>query len=483
MRWPNPSDYSDAMQNPRSNLCVPYLREGRVEADCHAMPKTITGNFAMVFRWHAPLGGGRAIRCFLRAPQDIQRRYEAITQLCTLRQVDRPACLKRFAYQEEGIRVGHYGVLPLVEMDWVEGRNLDTYIESIAGDREKLNLLIVRFQKLIRSLVSFGIAHGDLQHGNILVSNEALHLVDYDGMFIPELRTKPAMEIGLPAYQHPRRRPEDYSDRVDNFSALVIATTLVALRETPELWHQFHLSDDQLIFTRSDFESPDQSPLFCLLRRRDTQAGALANTLAKSCRGHVQDVPRLDEILGDVPRLPGWMRNEIPAGAMGRLEPLPDMPSHTASARTPDVEPQSPIAFEWDSRGWGDMHPPFATPGWMASHTSGSTAPPSSRTPPPAKLSPLSKGSPSEDAIKAAMAKYLPAKLSPLSNASPWPSSASASAASQTSRRLVGNMKSGVLHHENCEWAPKINPRNRRIFASVSEAQQAGMRSCRNCFP
>ena len=76
-------------------------------------------------------------------------------------------------------------------------------------------------------------AHGDLQHGNILVqAGGQLKVVDYDGMFVPGMSRlgMEAAESGLPAYQHPSRARPDYFDaRLDDFAALVLLLTLASM--------------------------------------------------------------------------------------------------------------------------------------------------------------------------------------------------------------------------------------------------------------
>ena len=50
------------------------------------------------------------------------------------------------------------------------------------------------------------IAHGDLQHANIMVTPDGkLKLVDYDGMCVPALVGAESLEFGTPPYQHPQR--------------------------------------------------------------------------------------------------------------------------------------------------------------------------------------------------------------------------------------------------------------------------------------
>jgi hypothetical protein len=48
------------------------------------------------------------------------------------------------------------------------------------------------------------LAHGDLQHGNVLLmpgsrsTSLAFKLIDYDGMFVPALADQPSGEVGHP---------------------------------------------------------------------------------------------------------------------------------------------------------------------------------------------------------------------------------------------------------------------------------------------
>jgi hypothetical protein len=66
------------------------------------------------------------------------------------------------------------------------------------------------------------IAHGDLQHGNIIVEHGHLRLVDHDGLFVPEMAGWTSSEVGHQHYQHPARDAAFFNKHLDNFSAIVI---------------------------------------------------------------------------------------------------------------------------------------------------------------------------------------------------------------------------------------------------------------------
>ena len=58
--------------------------------------------------------------------------------------------------------------------------------------------------------------------GNIMVSNEQLKLLDYDGLYVPGLEVIPSKEWGHRNYQHPARSEKDYGPSLDHFSTWII---------------------------------------------------------------------------------------------------------------------------------------------------------------------------------------------------------------------------------------------------------------------
>jgi hypothetical protein len=66
-----------------------------------------------------------------------------------------------------------------------------------------------RLFALLGDLERRKLAHGDLQHGNIMIAESGVELVDYDGMFVPAFAGTAATEGGVPSYQHPNRSAVD----------------------------------------------------------------------------------------------------------------------------------------------------------------------------------------------------------------------------------------------------------------------------------
>jgi hypothetical protein len=259
--WPSPSDYQDTVQNPRVAFSDPVLRDGTVVRDALGLPKPISGSFATVYQVdHA--GRRYAVRCFLRHVPDIAQRYAAISAY--LKQVSLPYTVE-FNFLSQGIRLrGQW--FPILKMDWLEGERLDVYVARHLNDSNALLELTRQFIEMALALRQAKMAHGDLQHGNLLVVKNQLRLLDYDGMFVPALAGRGSNEVGQPNYQHPIRSARDYGPNLDNFSVWVIALSLLGLAIEPSLRTAFNRGGEALLLERSDFINPSASKTLTTLQ-------------------------------------------------------------------------------------------------------------------------------------------------------------------------------------------------------------------------
>jgi serine/threonine protein kinase len=243
------------------------------------MPKVWTGNFAQVYE----LRNGQArwaVKCFTRSSADIRRRYEIISQAIAANRL--PYFVEFRLVDAEMLVNGKR--FPVVKMQWVDGVPLDKYVEAHLFEPQVLLELASKITRMVADLESKGLAHGDLQHGNILVCGNDLKLVDYDGMYVPAFQGERSPETGLPSYQHPRRDASVYNSAIDRFPLVVICAGLCALAVEPRLWYEFSTGDN-LLFKREDFENIDRSPIFARLRNlRDEQARYFAETLREACK-------------------------------------------------------------------------------------------------------------------------------------------------------------------------------------------------------
>jgi len=261
MAWPTPQDYQEAMQNPCNALGNPELQTGRVEEDQLGLPRPISGGFASVYKVFCP-SRTWAVRCFLKEFLDQQQRYAAISNQLA---ISKFPFATHFEFFQQGIRIrGNW--YPIVKMEWVQGESLTRFVENNIHSPQKLLSVGLDVVEIARVLNRAGVAHGDLQHGNILVSNGKPKLIDYDGMYVPALRGWQTHEAGHPNYQLPRD-DSDFGPGLDNFSVWVIYLSLRALSIRPTLWSQFQGGDDCLIFRRADFEEPARSAVLQELKR------------------------------------------------------------------------------------------------------------------------------------------------------------------------------------------------------------------------
>jgi len=293
MRLPDLVAYQAAVQHPSTAFADPQLRAASVTTGRLGLPRAVAGNFAVTYQLQA---GSRqwAVRCFHREAADRGSRYAAISQhLARLR----AGPLVPIEYLDSGVRVGQ-AWYPITKMAWLEGRPLNRAVEESLSTPNALADIERRFVEMVTELRRLGIAHGDLQHGNVLVDGSGtLRLVDYDGMFVPSLRGRPASESGDPNYQHPRRTLQ-FDAELDRFAAITIVLALRALMAEPRLWQTYNTGDN-LLFRRADFANPSASPLF-----RDlavlTSMRELAQRFANICQAEYARVPTLDEFVGGV---------------------------------------------------------------------------------------------------------------------------------------------------------------------------------------
>lgn len=262
MDWPTMSDYQETIQNPNTCFSDPELKNGTPILNNLGLPKPIAGGFACVYQM---LCGSHnyAVRCFLTKQIDLEKRYRIISDY--LRQINL-SYMVSFDFLSHGIKVNEKW-FPILKMEWINGEPLNIYLEKNLHEPQKLEALASNFATLIKNLHKYSIAHGDLQHENILVANEQLKLIDYDGLYVPGLEAIPSNEYGHRNYQHPSRSEKDYGPNLDTFSAWVIYTSILALCRDPNLWNQLESGDGYLIFRKEDFLDPNQSFAFKLFEQ------------------------------------------------------------------------------------------------------------------------------------------------------------------------------------------------------------------------
>lgn len=334
--WPSARHFAEAIQCPGICFSNPRLRETLPAVDRLGMPLVTSGQFAYVYKLKPGGGGAYAVRCFRGHMGDREQRYQLIDE--HFRQARTPA-LAGFAYEPQGILVGGRR-FPILAMEWIEGPTLDVYLDEVVGRKEVLLHLADEWVRLMQSLREAGVAHGDLQHGNIIVERGQLRLVDLDGMFVPAMSGWQASEMGHQHYQHPSRTARLFCASLDNFSSLVIYLSLLSLAERPELWAEHH--DENLLFTKNDFAAPDASALFEKIKSIGPEHRRLAEALETAARNDPAAAPSVLELVSRKGKLPSWMVAPVDIDIAGRTREA--TPAETAALRA--TTPQRPRFFD-----------------------------------------------------------------------------------------------------------------------------------------
>lgn len=339
MSWPTPQQYQEAFQNPRLAFKQPELQSARPTCDKHGFPQPISGNFASVYRMTKD-SEVFAIRCFLREQKDQQTRYAAIHR--ALNRAKLPYTVN-FEFISDGIRVNSKWY-PMLKMEWVKGRSLIDYVSRNLTKPGSLELLAAHWVKMLQDLQRVGIAHGDLQHGNVLVVDGKLKLIDYDGMFVDELSGKTSHELGHRNYQHPNRSPNDFDKSLDNFSGWVIYLSLLALSVRPSLFTDVSGGDENILLRQKDFQNPSSSHTLRLIEQtNDPKVLSVLKLFRSLLDMSPADVPPLSSVATIVqPNYP------VPNGPtkwwVGHLDPPGENPP-SGGPGIPKI--QAPIGSHW----------------------------------------------------------------------------------------------------------------------------------------
>ena len=274
----NPADIVDIIQVP-ALIKDDFIKAGSVVLDEKGNPIHYTGGFAVVFpfvvnkvKW--------AFRCWYNNVGNIGRRLQTLSD--ELNRINLPYFCK-FHYSDKGIALDGT-IKPTTRMLWVDGDNIKDYICKYSNNPQKLKELGERFMHMCKDLHKANIAHGDLQHGNIIVDRRGqIFLIDYDSLYVSALKGEKDIITGLAAYQHPSRIRGNniYAhEKLDYFSELVIYLSIIAISESPTLVEKFNIRDgDNLIFTKEDFVNIKSSNVYHRLRGLSEDVNKLLDIL------------------------------------------------------------------------------------------------------------------------------------------------------------------------------------------------------------
>lgn len=329
-RFPTKDDFLKAVQQPDSFAAAELRRAEFVLHPVWRIPAPAAGSSAVVFK--AVLDGrDQALRFPIRADTSTRQRYDALRDHFAGSGLGPVVAMPRWV--DDAIRVDGR-TWPVVCMEWVDGRALHHHVEQLvdAGDTTGLGALARQWLELVRRLQDARFAHGDLQHGNVMVDGRgALRLVDFDSSWIERFTGQPPpTETGHHNYQ-PEHRV--WGPWMDTFPGLVVYLSLLTLSRNPTPWRALNTGDN-LLFRREDFRPPFRTPAWTHLAAvRDPELDRLAARLQWCCAPNRPADSGLTQLLA--PDRQQWWQLVATPGP-----PPPGMPSPGMSS--PALQPPGP---------------------------------------------------------------------------------------------------------------------------------------------
>ena len=252
---PSIIDIIDSVSNPPL-IKDKVVKDGTFERH-NGNPVYYTGGFTVVFpvstkheKW--------AFRCWHTEIGNVRERFKTISGYINKL---KSSYFCDFYYCDEGLVVDGK-IFPTTRMKWINGDSINEFIRKNSNNKEKLLSLAEKFLAMTEFLHENRIAHGDLQHGNIIIENDEIKLVDYDSLYVPGLDGQSDIIIGKAEFQHPKRsRLKIVSEKLDYFSELVIYLSIIAIAHKPSILEEYSI-DDSLLFQANDWQDLENSNIF-----------------------------------------------------------------------------------------------------------------------------------------------------------------------------------------------------------------------------
>lgn len=293
MAYPTIEQYQEALQHPATAFVDQLLAKGKIRSSGLGTPLVASGGFALTYG--VECGAKKyAVRCFHREAKGLERRYAAISNKIKVLSSD---YFVEFEYQAKGVKIGTK-TWPIVKMAWATGETLGEFVESNFTNKVKITNLIQALNDLAKFLEDKGIAHGDIQDGNLMVSDNGkkIQLIDYDGMFVPELAPLGSAELGHRDYQHPKRDNSIYDENLDRFSFISLNLALRSLIEKQDLWRTSQSGAGVIVFKANDFATPASSNIIKVISSI-ISLKTQAEDFKAICLSSYQNIPRLNDFI------------------------------------------------------------------------------------------------------------------------------------------------------------------------------------------
>lgn len=254
------SSIRTSVENQQALVLDLHAKKGTFCRDARGRLLSFSGGFTVVYPYEVN-SEKWAFRCWHTEMGNVRRRFEIIARAI---QKSNAKYLCDFAYVDEGIIVDGK-IYPTTRMRWVDGSKIKDYICQNKTNKVLLHQLAKNFLALVQDMHHHNLAHGDLQHGNIIVDPSGnLFLVDYDSFYCDELKGEPDIITGLKDYQHPLRHTNNViTEKVDYFSELIIYLSILGIAAKPELVDKYQVEDSEhMLFESNDFAHLRSSKIY-----------------------------------------------------------------------------------------------------------------------------------------------------------------------------------------------------------------------------
>lgn len=303
-------DYFNYQMVQKAALDANNILDYETRVNYHCIPKTgrksdraesCVGGFCVAFPMVSNRGGAR--RCYrIWFVDNVETlRFKEIADHVTKGTAALRPYFVDYTYIPNAMKVEDR-ILPGVKMEWIEGQELNKYLET-HNNNKSIQKLADSFLNMCKVLYTNKVAHGDLSNSNILITPSGeIRLIDYDSVYVPSMgngfyqTTK-----GQPAFQHPERAIGNrlMSSRDDCFSQQIIYLSLLAIAKKPHLISL--ISSEELLFTATDLESlynyRNSKGYQALAEIHDPIISLLTEELGRSISGPLNKVKSIVEIV------------------------------------------------------------------------------------------------------------------------------------------------------------------------------------------
>ncbi len=250
VKLPTIDQYIDTLCAPQ--YLVRTLSDYELPLDTIGQPIYSSGSFGVVIKAVDSSGETFAIKCFTREQWGRREAYLRLQKY-----LPHSPYLVTLKYLPDEVMISpvdaeYFEKYDILIMEYVDGITLSDKISRAVEMNDTLTLKILseNFDQLAIWLLDQDFAHGDLKPDNIMVLDDlSLKIVDYDGVFLPDMSGEMQREHGTEAFQHPLRSEMPFSKDIDNYSIAIIALTLRAISLDLYLYQKFCVNPSELIIS------------------------------------------------------------------------------------------------------------------------------------------------------------------------------------------------------------------------------------------